>query len=216
MTRSDAAATATGRRMGDHVGVRDDVVHLFLAGLGNSSPGHWQRAWAEMLPNAVWLEHASWDAPDEAAWLDDLRALLQAETRPVVAITHSLGCSLLSAWASGRGLDGGDGDHRHDGEAPVIGALVVAPPDVDRPDFPREVTGFRGLGHRRLPFPATVAFSTDDQYCTAARGREIATSLGDEAVELGAFGHVNSDSALGDWPRGQELFAALLRRIDCH
>ncbi len=200
-------------RTSSAMAVRDDVVHLVLAGLGNSSPGHWQRAWAELLPNVVWLEHASWDSPDEASWLADLRRFLQQEERPVVAITHSLGCSLLAAWATGRGLDGIDPAHWHDGETPVVAAFVVAPPNSDRDDFPPQVTGFRSLEFSRLPFPATVVHSTNDPYCDATHGQQIAAAFGDAQVEVGDQGHINSESNLGDWPQGQQAFADLMRRL---
>ncbi len=60
-----------------------------------------------------------------------------------------------------------------------------------------------------LPFPALLAYSSDDPYCDAGRALGMAADWHAEAVALGPLGHVNGESGLGDWPAG----LALLQRL---
>ena len=46
----------------------------------------------------------------------------------------------------------------------------------------------------------------------AAHGLQLAAAWGSEIVSLGAAGHVNADSGLGDWPEGIALLQALATR----
>lgn len=60
-----------------------------------------------------------------------------------------------------------------------------------------------------LPFPSIVVASTNDEYVTLARARAYAEAWGSRLVDVGALGHVNSASALGDWPAGWALLETL-------
>ncbi|MEF9672270.1 alpha/beta fold hydrolase [Pseudomonas sp. PCH446] len=73
---------------------------LFLAGIGNSGPTHWQRHWEAEHPNTLWLEHRDWDSPSRDEWVGELQQLLSTCQRPVVVVAHSLGCLLLLEWAA--------------------------------------------------------------------------------------------------------------------
>lgn len=189
------------------------TVHLLLAGLGNSSPGHWQREWDRLLPRTVWLQHDSWDEPEEEAWLADLDRFLADGDEPVVAVTHSLGCTLLALWMQ-RALD----DQSQDGLAHALAlrriraALVVAPPDTMRDDFPPEVHGFALAQAPTFPFPTTVVASHDDPYSSFARAGDFAEQVGAPLVDVGEKGHINSTSGLGEWPEGQQVFRELRER----
>jgi hypothetical protein len=45
---------------------------------------------------------------------------------------------------------------------------------------------------------------------TLERARSFANSWGSTFVGIGDAGHINSASALGDWPRGRELLSELV------
>jgi predicted alpha/beta hydrolase family esterase len=51
--------------------------------------------------------------------------------------------------------------------------------------------------------------SSDDPFCAPERGAQMAADWGAELLMLGACGHINSASGLGDWPEGR----ALLQRL---
>jgi len=65
------------------------------------------------------------------------------------------------------------------------------------------------MARRQLPFASLAVVSRDDPFCTLERAQQVARDWGSEIVEIGARGHINGDSGLGDWPAG----LALLERI---
>jgi hypothetical protein len=165
---------------------------LILPGLHDSGPDHWQSRWERTHQTFRRVAQRDWEAPDRAEWVATLEAAIAASTEPVVLAAHSLACSLVAHWAR---------THR----GPVRGALLVAPADVERPDFPHEATGFAPMPMAPLPFPAIVAASANDPYVSAARAAELAAAWGARLELLGPAGHVNSESGLGDWPEGLAL-----------
>jgi len=65
------------------------------------------------------------------------------------------------------------------------------------------------------PSPRAVDFDLAAflQQTLDAASRQLAAAWGADAVDLGCCGHVNADSALGDWAQGRALLAALLQRV---
>jgi uncharacterized protein len=116
----------------------------------------------------------------------------------IVLVAHSLGCHLVAAWAAAS---------RH--TSTVRGVLLVAPPDVTRADLPPDMHSWRAPILARLPFPAICAVSGNDPFASHAAGHAMAAAWGARCVEVGARGHINSDSGLGDWPAGLALVAEL-------
>jgi uncharacterized protein len=86
--------------------------------------------------------------------------------------------------------------------ARVRAALLVAPPDTERADTPPQLSNWRPMVRERLPFPAAVLISDDDPFCAPGRAESLAADWGAEAVRIGAAGHLNAASGLGDWPDG--------------
>jgi serine hydrolase len=170
---------------------------IFLAGIGNSEPGHWQRIWYER-EGGVWVEHESWDYPVRDVWMRDFDDALAATIGPKIVIAHSLGC-LLATDLAGREDSG------------VTGALLVAVPNACGDHFPEEAEGFKTPPrYGRLPFATVVVASQDDPYGAADHAAAVAEQLGAEFVDLGARGHISASSGLADWAEGWSLFRARL------
>jgi hypothetical protein len=87
----------------------------------------------------------------------------------------------------------------------VAGALLVAPPDVERPDMPPNLYSWRPIVRQRLPFAALAVVSSDDPHCAPQRAADMVRDWGARHVDLGPVGHINADSGLGDWAQGLEL-----------
>lgn len=170
---------------------------LILPGWLNSGPGHWQTRW-EALHGFERVEQADWEWPRRGDWMARLDEVLLADLRPAWLVAHSLGCHLVAAWAA---------HSRH--TAQVRGALLVAPPDVERADMPPQLHNWRPAVRRRLPFAATVLYSDDDPYGAPDRARAHAAEWGAQAASMGAAGHINGESGLGDWPAGLAHLRAL-------
>lgn len=174
---------------------------LILPGLFNSGEGHWQTVWEEKLAHARRVQQTEWNEPNRAEWVATLDAAIASAQGPVMLAAHSLGCALTAWWASERG----NAPHA----AKVKGALLVAPPDVEREDFPTFVTGFAPMPKTRLPFPAKVIASSNDPWCALSRARAWADAWGAGFHDIGERGHINGDSGLADWPQGREWLEKL-------
>jgi len=173
---------------------------LLLPGWQNSGPDHWQSRW-ERRHGFHRLEQDDWMWPRRGDWMARLEEALLAADQPALLVAHSLGCHLVAAWAAhSRQL------HR------VAGALLVAPPDLERADMPPQVQTWAPIARRPLPFAATAVLSSDDPYCDAAIGLGLAGSWGCTTTSLGAAGHINGDSGQGDWPAGLALLQGVAQR----
>lgn len=60
-----------------------------------------------------------------------------------------------------------------------------------------------------LPFPSIVVANTDDEFVTVARAKAFAAAWGSRLVSIGAAGHINSASGLGNWAASKTLLAEL-------
>jgi predicted alpha/beta hydrolase family esterase len=171
---------------------------LVLPGYGDSGPEHWQTLWERRF-GYVRVRQDDWERPALGDWVARLDAAVAAASAPVALVAHSLGCALVAHWAE------------REGARRVAGALLVAPPDVDEIcHLMPEVATFAPMPAARLPFPAVVVASTDDPYADAATVRRFATAWGARFVDVGAKGHLNAESNLGEWLEGHRLLDELL------
>jgi predicted alpha/beta hydrolase family esterase len=106
-----------------------------------------------------------WLYPVRAEWVEALEREIRAAAAPVVLVAHSLGCLAIAHSASAPALR-------------VHGALLVAPPDVERPDFPPVIEGFAPIPRAPLPFPSILVASRNDRFTDFARAAELARAWG--------------------------------------
>lgn len=168
----------------------DNASVLIVPGLRGSGEAHWQSWLHAQLPGSQRVEQADNITPDLTAWSDRLGAAIDAAREPVWIVAHSFG-TLASLHASvGR-------------EERIAGLLLVAPADPDK-------FGVRErLPTQMLDIPAILVASSNDPWMTLDKARGLARQLGLSFLNLGAVGHVNTDSGHGPWPQG----LALLRRL---
>lgn len=174
---------------------------LLLPGLYGSSPGHWQARWQVMLPQARLVPQRDWNAPRRDEWVAQLDDAVRSSAGPIILAAHSLGCATAINWAVAHGA----AEHARK----VVGALLVAPPDVERVDAPASVRDFAPMPLAALPFRSMVVASSNDPWCALSRARAWAAHWGAQWQELGAYGHINADSGLGDWDQGQRWLQQL-------
>ena len=172
---------------------------LILPGINDSGPEHWQSRWERALPGARRVKQADWDRPVCADWVATLGRAVADAPADVVLIAHSLGCLLVAHAAAARVLT-----------PTVRGALLVAPPDPERPSFPEVATSFRGLPLQRLPFPSVLMASRNDPYASSEFSARVADAWGSRFIDAGLGGHLNADSGLGDWSAGRQCLEDLL------
>ncbi len=171
---------------------------LLLPGWLNSDAAHWQSRW-EQLHGDQRVEQDDWFWPKRGDWMARLEEVLLQSDTPAVLVAHSLGCQLVAAWATHS-----QQTHR------VRAAMLVALPDVERDDMPPQLAPWRPMLRMRLPFKSLAVVSSDDPYGAPDRAAQIAADWGSELMSVGARGHINGDSGLGDWPQGRAMLQALI------
>jgi predicted alpha/beta hydrolase family esterase len=196
---TDANSALPAQERGDVLDAEQDLTVLLLPGWQGSGPDHWQMRWAKVHGYSV-VEQNDWLRPRRGDWLARLDEVVIDTPGPVVLVAHSLGCILVSAWAS---------FSRH--TAKVRGALLVAPGDVAQPAMQEALPGWLPIEGRPLPFRSILVGSDNDPYCSAERAQQLARDWSARWVGLGAAGHINADSSLGDWPEGHTLLQTLLK-----
>lgn len=169
---------------------------LILPGIGNSGPEHWQSRWQALEPSFRRIEMPNWDEPQLKDWVAAIDVAVRAAAVPPVVAAHSLGCLALVHWAKQGGA--------------LHGALLVAPPNPDGPEFPRVAASFGPVPLQRLPFASRIVASRNDVYGSFEFAERCARAWGSELTDAGNVGHINSASGLADWPSGRALLAGLL------
>ena len=173
---------------------------LILPGWQGSGPDHWQSRW-ERRHGHQRVDQHDWMRPLRGDWTARLEDVVSAQPGPVLLAAHSLGCILTAWWAA---------HTRHAGR--VAGALLVAPPDLERDDTRPQLPGWAPPARQRLPFPAVLVASSDDPFGSLASATRLASDWGADLLNLGPKGHINADSGLGDWDEGHDLLLSLAGR----
>jgi predicted alpha/beta hydrolase family esterase len=168
---------------------------IILPGIGGSGETHWQTHWERSNPHTRRFQPTSWDQPDLGDWIAALDRMVASARTPPLLVAHSLACLLVAHWQSISSL-------------PVAGAFLVAVPDPTRAVFPAEAASFASVPEGRLRFPCLIVASTDDPYGEFQYAELRAAQWGSGIVEVGALGHINGSSGLGNWPRGLALLQA--------
>ena len=182
--------------------LRDDPLILIVPGLNNSNPDHWQSVWERQRADCQRVDLGMWDNPHRNTWVNKLNLAIHQADRPVILVAHSLGCLAVAWWAEYERPEAGN---------PVIGALLAAPPDVDRPGIDVRLARFGACPRGTLPFPSFLAASEDDEYCRLRTARMLARDWGSRFAYAGTIGHINAQSGIGDWDFGKVLLDQLLR-----
>ena len=182
----------------------DEAQVLLLPGRGNAAPAHWISHWEAADPQMQRVLQQEWRTPQREDWVNTLIGVLELRQTPAVLVAHSVAVALVNhtvqAWAQ-----------RHpERPIPVKGALLVAPSDVESPDWPPGPIGFAPMPLQRLPFRTIVVASSNDPRVSLERAQCFAHAWGARLEVAGALGHMGADSQLGLWPQGRAWLEELL------
>ena len=173
--------------------------YIFLAGIGNSEPDHWQSIWFRAL-GGRWVDHADWDRPRADDWVADLERTDPRSRRPqgVRSATASVACSRSSGPSATT--------------TPISKARSWSRcPTSAGPTSPKRRWGSRRpTPAGRPPLPALVVASTNDPYASFASARSAAKAWGAALANVGDRGHINLASNVGAWDEGRALFDRFL------
>ena len=152
-----------------------------------------------MSTKFVRVQQRDWDKPDCTDWVRTLDKAIRQQKTPPVLVAHSLTCLGVARWAV------------HPTRS-VKGALLVAPPDPDSPNFPKQAIGFSPVPQVRLMFPSIVIASSNDPISNLDFAKRCALSWGSRFINIGDCGHINASSGLGSWPEGMAQLQSLINQ----
>jgi len=186
----------------------EDPAILLVPGLSGSGPGHWQTLWEQHDQNCSKVELGRWEDPHRNTWINNLNLAVHRAGRPVVLVAHSLGCLLVAWWAR---FEQQAWQERGQ-PSPVVGALLVAPPEVDFFPLDERISRFAPTPTEALPFPSRLIASRNDPWMGFHTAQALARRWDSTLVDAGDCGHINAESHLGDWSFGREQLALLLEQ----
>ncbi len=179
---------------------------LVIPGYEGSGPAHWQSRMVGKLSTARFVEQPDWLHPQQDVAVAQIVDAVQAASRPVVFVPHSLG-NLLVAKAMPLLVERGIADR-------VKGAYFVAVPSA------RAVAELGAIDPRfaevprdPLHFPSVFIASSNDPFSTLEEAADLSSAWGSQFVEAGEAGHINTASGHGPWPEGMMRFAGFLSKL---
>lgn len=171
---------------------------LSVPGYTGAGPEHWLTHWERKAsPELLRVEQRDWEDCDPEEWAQNLDEVITSCSQPPFLVAHSLGCLTVVEWAK-----------RYTNT--VVGAFLVAPPDVDAKTCIPEIVSFRPVSKSKLPFPALVVASDNDPHCSLERAQQIAFGWGAEFLSIGTAGHIATSDGFGVWPEGHNLLCKKL------
>jgi predicted alpha/beta hydrolase family esterase len=166
---------------------------LILPGLSSSGPDHWQTLWERKHPEYVRVEQQDWFDPSPSNWVRNIESSVATCSEPPILVAHSLATIAVTYWAQSTLL-------------PIRGAFLVAPADVESPNPHSELLkAFCPVPLKKMPFPSLIVASTNDPYASLERVKQFAQCWGSQILVVGALGHINTASGLGEWAPGHKI-----------
>jgi predicted alpha/beta hydrolase family esterase len=171
--------------------------YLLVPGLGNSGPEHWQTYFQNLGNNFYRVEQKEWDSPTCEDWIETIDKKISAfDSSTIVLIGHSLGCSTIAHWAKKY-------------KKQIKGALLVAPSDLEAPQYTFPAIGFTPIPIDKINFKTIVVASENDVWVSLERAKLFAENWGSEFINIGNAGHINVASGHTNWEEGVELLKKL-------
>lgn len=175
---------------------------LIVPGYKGANEDHWQSRWENNITSAQRVQMGDWHKPVFEDWKENLLNAVEATTKPVILVGHSIGSQVIVQAAK-------------EFKKPVKGALLVAPPDVENPSIhPRHLLTFGPAPTDPLPFPSVTIASRNDHFCAFEKAEDMAACWGSLFMDAGESGHINHESGHGPWPEGLMVFSRFLKQIE--
>lgn len=125
---------------------------LFVPGEAQQDAPKWISVWETELATFSRVELGQWQNPHRNTWVNKLNLALHKAQSPVVLCAQGLGCLAVAWWVEYERPKFGD---------PVVGAVFVSPPDVDRPGSDPRLARFGACPRETLPFPSYLVVRPD-------------------------------------------------------
>ncbi len=176
---------------------------LNVPGIGDSRERHWHTNWEITFPETKRVIQKDWDHPDQVEWVMVLETAIKNNSdKPIILIAHSLGGGAIIHANELNKLDG------------VKGIFMVALPDIERKDFPKECSGFVPMPKRELSVPGVMISSETDDWCSIEVAEKWSKSLAIPLINIGDKQHICGANEFESWEDGKRLLVNFLYSIE--
>ncbi|MGW0749860.1 RBBP9/YdeN family alpha/beta hydrolase [Streptomyces sp. NPDC002587] len=170
---------------------------LTVPGYTGSGPDHWQTHLENTYAGFSRVVQDDWESVERDRWVDRLDETVRGIDGEVFLIGHSCGSVTVAQWAATRW------------DSRVVGALMVAPADVEAADTLPAIKGQAPLPAVALPLKTHLVLSDDDPYLPLERGRALAGTWGSTVEVIPGGGHLATNDGYGEWGHVARLIARL-------
>jgi len=172
---------------------------LNVPGIGDSGETHWHTNWERSFPEIKRVKQNDWENPNRDAWVKNLYSCIQEyNKKPIILISHSLGGGAVI-----------HADHLNKLNA-VKAVFMVALPDIEREDFPKECTGFVPMPKTELSIPGIMISSENDEWCAIEVAEKWSNQLGIPIINIGKKEHLCQAEEFETWEEGKVLLVNFL------
>ena len=91
----------------------------------------------------------------------------------------------------------------------IKGAMLVAPSDVEAPQYTFPTIGFDPIPLFKIDFKTIIVASTNDEWISMERAEFFAEKWGSEFIDIGKAGHINAASGYGEWKDGLKILKSI-------
>tara|TARA_R100000935_G_C2781252_1_gene141802 strand:- start:181 stop:759 length:579 start_codon:yes stop_codon:yes gene_type:complete len=170
-----------------------------VPGIGDSGETHWHSNWERSFPEIKRVIQDDWEHPDGNDWVKALEiAIRNNQDRPIILISHSLGGGAIIHANELNKLHG------------VKGIFMVALPDIEREDFPKECSGFVPMPKSELTIPGVMISSETDDWCTMKVAKKWSRALAIPLINVGNKQHICGSKDFEIWEEGKGLLVDFL------
>ncbi|GAA5014740.1 RBBP9/YdeN family alpha/beta hydrolase [Kitasatospora paranensis] len=171
--------------------------YLTVPGYTGSGPDHWQTHLENGHQGFSRVVQRDWDTVDRDRWVARLDEAVRGIDDEVFLIGHSCGSVTIAQWAATRW------------DSRAVGALLVAPADIEAADALPAIKVQAPLPTTELPMRTHLVASDDDPFLPLDRGRELATTWGSTFEVVPGGGHLATRDGYGRWDHVARLIERL-------
>jgi serine hydrolase len=163
------------------------MLYITVPGWSSSGPGHWQTRLEETYEGFLRVLQDDWDTVERDRWVARLDQAVQSAEEEVFLIGHSCGSVTIAQWAA----------THHDRR--VVGALLVAPADVESDSAPQAIRAQAPLPAVGLGMRTHVVISDNDPLLSLDRGLALAEQWGSSVEVIAKARHFATADGFGQW-----------------
>lgn len=174
---------------------------LTVPGYTGASPDHWMTHLEHLWAGVERVQQHDWNIVEREGWVRRIGDAVEADDSPVILIGHSCGAVACAQYLA-------------NSPAPnVLGALLVAPADVDAEDALSAIRPQAPLPSARLKAPTHMIISDNDPHLRWNRALALAETWGSSVEVVPGGGHIATADGYGSWPHIVDVLSHLSRSL---